>query len=72
VYVVRRPSDNRFYCGQTDDLVARLKRHRQLSSAFAGGRGMEACYVRVPRTAVATAVEARTITVRWWCCNVVL
>ncbi|CAL8466240.1 g5776 [Coccomyxa elongata] len=63
VYVVRR-SDGYFYCGESDDIKARLQRHRR-AGPVKGGRTMEAVYMSIPAglagKSAAVAIEARVI-----------
>ena len=63
VYVVRR-SDGFFYCGESDDLVARLASHRS-RPPVAGGNALEACFVIVEHKqggkSAARAIEAASI-----------
>ena len=63
VYVVRR-ADGYFYCGESDDLMARLTAHRS-RPPVAGGASLEACFLIVGsgqggKTA-ARAIEAASI-----------
>ncbi|BDA51431.1 probable DNA mismatch repair protein MutS at C-terminar half [Coccomyxa sp. Obi] len=63
VYVVRR-ADGYFYCGESDDIKARLQRHRR-AAPVKGGRTMEAVYMSIPAglagKSSAVAIEARVI-----------
>ena len=63
VYVVRR-FDGYFYCGESDDLVARLASHRS-RPPVAGGNALEACFVIVDARqggkSAARAIEAASI-----------
>ena len=63
VYVVRR-ADGYFYCGESDDLVARLASHRS-RPPVAGGNALEACFVIVGSKqggkSAARAIEAASI-----------
>ena len=63
VYVVRR-ADGYFYCGESDDLVARLAAHRS-RPPVAGGGALEAAFVvvegRQGGKSAARAIEAASI-----------